>query len=332
LREGYESLVLRPQRDSDRFESGRFFGLDAPGIGKAVAALEPNAVLVAGWHSLALARAIAACLRRRIPLLYRGDTHALGRERNLFWSLRSRWLLGLFDRFLAVGTRVREHLARLGVPDRFVFWSPHAVDNEFFARRAEPLLEPENRAEARRQWGIAPDEFVALFVGKLTRNKRPTDLLRAFRLIKGRRRILVVGAGPLQAECAALASELGVVADFRGFMNQKALPLAYAISDCLVLPSERESWGLTVNEAMACGLPAIVSDGVGCAADLVKPGKTGEVFPVGATEILAQRLEGIAQDVRSGIRRSSQCRAEIARYSFAAATEGLVSACRSLAN
>ena len=135
MREGYESLVLRPSRESDRFASDSFLGLDAPGVGQAIAGLEPDAVLVTGWHSLSLVRAILACRRRGIPLFYRGDTHVQGRERNVLWRWRSRRLLSLFDRFLCVGHKAREYLDRLGVPSGHVFPSPHAVDNEFFETR-----------------------------------------------------------------------------------------------------------------------------------------------------------------------------------------------------
>jgi glycosyltransferase involved in cell wall biosynthesis len=332
LREGYESVVLRPSRPSDRFESDRFFGLDAPGIGAAISSYEPDAVLLSGWHSLSMARAILACRRRGIPLLYRGDTHLQGREGDRLWRYRSVRLLSLFDRFLAVGQRVREYLDRLGVPREHVFASPHAVDNDFFASRAEPLLDPERRAEARKEWGIEGDEFLPLFVGKLDANKRPDLLLRAVGSMNGRARVVVVGTGPHREECRELAAHLGVKTDFRGFLNQTEMPRAYALSDCLVLPSTRESWGLTVNEAMSCGLPAVVSDGVGCAPDLIEPGSTGEVFPAGESEALADRLKKIEVEIHRGIRRSVGCRRKIAGHTFAAATEGLLSACRSLAS
>lgn len=330
LKQGYESLVFRPSRKSDRFASDSFLGLDAPGIGEAIAELEPDAVLVSGWHSLALMRAILACRRRGIPLLYRGDTHLRGRKRDVLWRHRSRWLLSFFDRFLSVGQRAREYLDWLGVPSARIFRSPHAVDNEFFERGSAPLLDPRNRAEARREWGIASEDFVALFVGKLDSNKRPIDLLRAVRLMNGRARILVAGTGPLREECGELASRLHVTADFRGFLNQSALPRAYALSDCLVLPSESESWGLVVNEAMAAGTPAVVSEGVGCAPDLVEPGATGEIFPVGDIEAMAARLQKISKEIEDGGRRSNRCRERMTDYSFRAATEGLVSACRSV--
>jgi glycosyltransferase involved in cell wall biosynthesis len=169
-----------------------------------------------------------------------------------------------------------------------------------------------------------------LFAGKLESIKRPVDLIEAARWMTGGTRLLIVGAGPLREPCAQLAARLQVSADFRGFLNQSELPRAYAIADALVLPSERESWGLAVNEAMACGLPAVVSDGVGCGPDLVSPGITGEIYPVGDTKALAERLERIFGEVRTEKRRSHRCRERVGAYSLRAATEGLVAACRSV--
>ncbi|WP_425507198.1 glycosyltransferase family 4 protein [Thermomonas carbonis] len=78
---------------------------------------------------------------------------------------------------------------------------------------------------------------------------------------------------------------------FAGFLNQSEITAAYAAADCLVLPSDHgETWGLVVNEAMACGLPALVSDQVGCAVDLIVAGHTGDVFPCGDVAALSAML------------------------------------------
>ena len=75
LLEGYRHRVVRESLPDDRFDSGAFRGLDVPEIGDALFDTRPDAVLVAGWHSITQVRAILASRRRGIPLLYRGDTH-----------------------------------------------------------------------------------------------------------------------------------------------------------------------------------------------------------------------------------------------------------------
>jgi glycosyltransferase involved in cell wall biosynthesis len=109
--------------------------------------------------------------------------------------------------------------------------------------------------------------------------------------------LLMVGDGDLRPDCEAHARERRLPVTFAGFLNQSEMPNAYGATDCLVLPSDHgETWGLVVNEAMACGLPAIVSDRVGCHPDLIVPGETGAVFPCGDVEALAGLVRRFAAD------------------------------------
>src|SRR6185503_9315286 len=115
-----------------------------------------------------------------------------------------------------------------------------------------------------------------------------------------------------------------------GFVNQQALGEAYAVADCLVLPSDvSETWGLVVNEALAAGLPAVVSDEVGCAPDLVKS-DTGAVFARGNIEELGSALDGIRRRTAAGHDWSPASRALAAQHDFSAMTAALVRACRSV--
>ena len=101
----------------------------------------------------------------------------------------------------------------------------------------------------------------------------------------------MVGDGQLRADCERFAQEYRLPVSFTGFVNQSQMPSVYAVSDVLILPSDgRETWGLVVNEAMACGLPAVVSDEVGCWPNLIEEGRTGFVFRCGDTDRLAEIL------------------------------------------
>jgi len=135
---------------------------------------------------------------------------------------------------------------------------------------------------------------------------------------------IVVGDGDLRAVVEKEASSvLGSRIHFFGFMNQSEIGRAYAAGDLLVLPSRRgagETWGLVVNEAMQFGLGALVSDGVGCASNLIKD-DTGAVFPSGDAQALAE-----AMVISSSIPHEKTCRAtrsHIATYSVANAAEGI---------
>ena len=144
--------------------------------------------------------------------------------------------------------------------------------------------------------------IVFLFAGKFVPKKRPWDFARALvGASSSTRRVwgLMVGDGPLRPALQATATAQGWPLHFAGFLNQTEMPKAYVASDALVLPSDgRETWGLVVNEAMACGLPAIVSDQVGCGPDLVRSSVSGEVFRCGDVDGLAAVLTRLADDPR----------------------------------
>lgn len=330
LTEGYRSRVLRATRPGDSMRSDRFWGLDVPEIGAAVRESRPDVVLLPGWHSITLVRALWACRRARIPVLYRGDTHLGTRPagwRGPLWAARTRLLLRRFSGWLAVGQRAHAYLRHFGAPAPRIWASPHAVDNDFFAAAAR-----DQRAAARARFGLRAEEFVVVFAGKLEPKKRPLDVVRA---LAGRRPgavLLVAGSGPLESGLREAAADLGVRVVWAGFLNQSEMPRAYAAADCLALPSDSgDSWGLVVNEALATGLPCVVSDRVGCVPDLVTSGVTGEVVPFGDVTALAASFERVRARLDAGQSYSAACLERVAAYSYDAATAGLEAACRALA-
>nr|UXE45937.1 D-inositol-3-phosphate glycosyltransferase [uncultured bacterium] len=333
LLDGYRWRVVRESRPEDEFGTGSFRGLDVKEIGAAMMASRPDVVLVAGWHSITLVRAILAARRAGIPLLYRGDTNNMAAPsgwRRVAWHAKTRALLALYSAYLSVGARSREYLLAHGASPMSVFASGHAVDNEWFAASAAPHLKQDGRLVARAACAAGPDDFLVLFVGKLERKKRPIDALRAVASLGPNTVLAIAGSGPLDHDIRGEASLLGVRISPLGFVNQKRLASVYAAADCLVLPSAHESWGLVVNEAMATGLPVVVTDHVGCAPDLVIPGETGEVSGAGDPADLAQALERVRLRGARGTMEHA-CRARVARHNFAAATTGLLAACQSVA-
>ena len=292
-----------------------------------------DAFIVTGWYLKCYRQAMRACRRAGVPVLVRGDSQ-LGTPRSLVkrlaLELRQRWLLRQFDGFLSVGQRHTEYLRHFGVPARKIFFAPHFVDHERFARMAKEA--GVQRSEIRRQWGAGDATLVALFVGKFQSVKRPLDLLSAVASlppteaqdkVRGKVPALLpvfIGSGELGpqlreachvvcdaenphsqlSEFQLSAFQTKPPACFPGFKNQSELPACYAAADVLVLPSESETWGLVVNEAMACGLPAIVSAAVGCAPDLIEEGRTGFTYPMGDIVALADRLHRMAEMKRAG--------------------------------
>jgi len=195
------------------------------------------------------------------------------------------------------------------------------------------------RKEIRAKWGIENSAFTFLFCAKFIRKKRPADLLQALALMQNNYmhgnsvHLLMVGDGELRTQCETFAREKGLAVTFAGFLNQSEIVRAYVAADCLVLPSDfGETWGLVVNEAMACALPAIVSDRVGCGPDLVKEGVTGEIFPFGSIEALAEKLISFAQNPNRARAMGRSARELIKDYSVERVVEGTISAVRYVCN
>jgi glycosyltransferase involved in cell wall biosynthesis len=140
--------------------------------------------------------------------------------------------------------------------------------------------------------------------------------------------LLMVGDGPLRDECEQYATDRALPVSFTGFLNQGFMPDAYALADLLVLPSKAETWGLVVNEAMACGIPALVSDGSGCAPDLIIEGETGLTFPVCDVSALSRALRAYASAPLRARREGLQAASHIASYNKVAAANETVRACQ----
>ncbi len=334
MTEGYHSITVRAARPDDRVDSGAFTGLDVPEITRVLAETAPDVVLITGWYSVTLVRALFACRRMGVPTLYRGDSHLLSGPRGWkrpIWTLKTRILLRQFDGFLSPGVRVRDYLKWYGVPERRIFHVPHAVDNQMFAAAAAPYRQPDVRAAARLRWGIDPDGFVVLFVGKLTTSKRPLNVVRAMARLAPGATLMVVGSGPLESAVRDEAARLNVAIKMVGFRNQSELGEPYGLADCLTLPSDfPETWGLVVNEALATGLPCVVSNAVGCAPDLIRDGETGYVYPLDDIEALAMSLARVRHRKALSYDWGPACRAFVGKYSYDAMTEGVVRASRSV--
>jgi glycosyltransferase involved in cell wall biosynthesis len=356
LLDGYSYEFVRNL--SRRPGTDRFFGLRNPLILRRLQDFQPDATLLIGYRYAAMMRLIFVSKRRRgFPLLFRGDSHRLtpeargqrtedgrskpdgkgqraevGDERSVVsspLSLLRKWVISRifsrFDAFLYVGQANREYFRMHGVPQRKLFFAPHAVDN---ARFQLTNGVKEQAQIWKRELGISPEKLVVMFAGKFEPKKRPFDLLEAFSQLKCNNAVLLlVGSGALETELRSRASSVDNVC-FAPFQNQSQMPRSYAGCDLFVLPSYggEESWGLAVNEAMGVSCAVIVSDHVGCAADLVRPHENGLIFPAGDIRALADALREALSD-RVRLREwGRNSRAIVSRYSYEGATQGLQTA------
>jgi glycosyltransferase involved in cell wall biosynthesis len=251
-----------------------------------------EAVLVISWDYLSHLR-VMRHFKGRLPVLFRGDSTLLDPIPTWKKVMRKAFLRFVYshvDKALYVGTRSRDYFRWAGIPDKGLVYSPHAVDNERFHRTSE---EGKGRSEEmRRALGIAPEDTVFLFAGKFIPKKDPLTLILSFLdagLPNGH--LVMVGDGQLSPRMQEVsAGRLNV--HFLPFTNQSEMPYVYGAADVLCLPSigPGETWGLAVNEAMACGKAVLVSDRVGCAVDLVVDGRNGFYFRAGDRSDLKEKL------------------------------------------
>jgi glycosyltransferase involved in cell wall biosynthesis len=300
-----------------------------PGLIPALMSGRFDAVLFqTGWGMASAWIGFEACAAAQVPFLLFGDSSFPPPETTFRARLRAQLLRALFRRaagFMITGTRNAEYYAHYGADRRRFFPLPFAVDNDRFALMSR--VGADERRALRARYGIGNDAVVILFSAKLVPRKEPMTLLRAFQRMRrrGRAALLFVGDGPLRPQLEAAA---GDDVAFAGFVNQTEMPKLYGISDVFVLPSTFEPLGLAVNEAMACGLPVVVSERVGIAADLVRD--NGRIVPAGDEVALAAALDEIAGDdaLRDGM--GARSRQIIAPWSFAAGVEGVKAALRAV--
>jgi glycosyltransferase involved in cell wall biosynthesis len=297
LTAGYEFEVV-PNISSDP-ETHHFLGLNNPALVQRITSWKPDFVHITGWAWLSHLRAMRAFHKSKIPILFRGDSHLLDdTKRGFRWRLKHFVLKQAFSwpsGFLAVGTQNHAYYRAFGVRSDRLFPCPHSID---VGRFAEPAEEFEQEASRwRRQLAIGDQRCVLLFAGKFEKKQQPLALMRAVLENRNRNLMLVlVGSGELECEVKGIAAANPDHFRVLPFENQSRMPVVYRLGDLFVLPSSHgETWGLAVNEAMACGRPVLVSDGVGCAADVVNP-SCGRVFEGGDPSALCRAIAEITGD------------------------------------
>jgi glycosyltransferase involved in cell wall biosynthesis len=327
---GYRSVFLG---DAARTREPRdFWSLIAPQVWNELRSGRYDVLWLHGHNYAANLIALMAAKTVGLPVMMRGDTH-LGLTCHGIKSILRRPVLGALyrqcDRFLAVGSANAAYYRAMGVPDEEIFTLPYSVDNDRFVKSAN--LTDEKRAEVRKWYKIPVDRPSVLFVAKLTRQKRPGDLLEAARRLKMETNrpftVVIAGSGELEQELRTICGvhALGNVV-FTGFVNQSELPALYAASDVFVLPSENEAWGLAVNEAMCASLPVVVSRQVGCVADLVRDGVNGYTPAARDVDGLARALQRLLSDEDLRRRQGRESLARIQQWGYPQCLQGIRSA------
>jgi glycosyltransferase involved in cell wall biosynthesis len=332
LLDGYRSKVLRAWGNRDTLG---FWKPLTVGIEEELRTGNYDVLWLHGYAHHAHLRAFLAAKRHGLKVFLRGDTHERSSSHHhssLSAAVKRVLMRRLFqhvDGFLAIGTANRDYYLSHGVAPEKVFMMPLAVDNSRFQVAAAES----EKIRIQASLGLDADRPVVLFASKLQPRKRPRDLWEAYASLSPNGvdepwpYLIFVGGGSERAELEATVALTGWKSvRFVGFQNQTSLPSYYAAADVFVLPSEREPWGLVINEAMNAGTAIIVSDQVGAAPDLVHEGVNGYVVPVGDVQGLAARLRHITSNPALARSMGANSLARISEWNFEADVVGLAQA------
>jgi len=212
--------------------------------------------------------------------------------------------LGRCTGFVVPGRSAEEYLRSRRLNDDRIFIAPNAVDNDLFSGAAAAARQ---NAAARREELCLPTRYF-LFAGRLVREKGVFELLSAYAELEASMRqeigLVFVGDGGSrqQLEQAAASISPGVI-KFAGFAQRDQLPSYYGLAEMLILPTYTDTWGLVVNEAMACALPVILSRAAGCAIDLVKENWNGLLVAPRDVSSLTSAMRSLANqaDLRAAM-------------------------------
>lgn len=203
---------------------------------------------------------------------------------NALISKIRRMYTNLGDAWIAYGTRSAQMLIEWDASSENVYKAINTVDVESIQASISRKPTPET-------------ERTLLYVGQLIPRKNVGSIINAMdRLSDLRINLSVVGDGPMRDQLENRAKSSGQNITFHGFVPRSKIFHYYLESDLLVLPSKEEVWGLVINEALACGVPVIVSSKCGCATDLVRDGFNGCIYNLEDTGDLSETLREAFQN------------------------------------
>jgi glycosyltransferase involved in cell wall biosynthesis len=331
LLEGYKSEFIPNLRRSGANVKG-FWSLLNVDVGKAIWENHFDAIWVHGYEHAAKWISFLACWASGTPVVLRGESHGnkpRSWQRRAVKSVLLRSAFRLMDGFAYIGTLNRDYYRSYGVPVDRLFFCPYVVDNRFFLAARQASLA--KRAEVRARLGVTDGSPVIVSAGKLYDVKQPLRLLDAFEELRSKCtcNLVFVGDGPLRPKLEHEIGSRGIRnVTITGFVNQTEIPDMYVAADIVVLPSYRETWGLTVNEAMLFELPVVVTDRVGCAPDLVSSGVNGFVVPHGDTAALSDALGKLVRNPSLRAAFGAQSAMIIANWGVKQAADGMIAALR----
>ncbi len=284
-------LTLLPGENADKASPSRLLTR----LRQVFSDISPAAVAVPGWSQRSAIAVLYACIERSIPTIVMSDSSRDDTVRHLLVEyVKSRIVSSAYSAAFVAGTRHHDYAVRLGMPDDQIVLGYDVVDNRHFANAATRFSHDQP---------IDPPQQTPYFLAsaRFLERKNLVNLLHAFNIYKNLAgnmawRLVLLGDGDLRPLLEAHRARFGLEQSvlMPGFKQYHELPAWYCAASCFVHASTTDQWGLVVNEAMAAGLPVLVSDRCGCAPDLVREGVNGFTFDPSNPEALASAMVHMA--------------------------------------
>jgi len=323
LLDGYKSVFISRNADLNRPYSVRM-----PNPVELLREGLYDWILIQGYTHFFELQLIRAAKKLGIKVVMRGefaDIKEISYFKKILRKLYLKWFYSQVDSFCYIGEIAKQHLLKLGINYEKLVFSPYSIDTALFESQKAIF----DRGKSRAKLGLNDNHFVFLFSGKLIPRKEPLLLIEAISRIRQKENValIIMGDGPLRESVIEKGvSVLGNNFLFQGFVNQSQIGEFFSAADAFVLPSNYETWGLVVNEAMQFGLPAVVSDHVGCYHDLIIEGQTGFSFSNGNADELAEKINMLLQNKGLAHRMGNQAQGLVSQYSTDASVKGILDA------
>jgi glycosyltransferase involved in cell wall biosynthesis len=322
LLDGYNYALVKNTSKNPSSKTWR--GINTPSLINEVNAYNPDAIMVFGWK-LKSHFQLMRYFKGRIPIWFRGDSNLLDEQPGIKTKLRRLILKIVYkyiDKAFYVGQNNFNYYLAHGLKKNQLKFAPHAIDNERFFHDEHSKEETE---KWRSKLGFTNKDRVILFCGKLEPKKNPLFLVNAIinhnKTNEQKVGLVVVGNGILEAEVTKLASQDNNI-KILPFQNQSLMPVIYRLGNIFCLPSQgpEETWGLSVNEALASGVAVLVSNKVGCAVDLVSD-NVGRIFKSNDYADFETKLNEL---LKQGIS-ATVCKKSISKWNYSAICKSIES-------
>jgi glycosyltransferase involved in cell wall biosynthesis len=288
LLEGYDYHFTRNVARNPGSE--HFKGIITPDLIGEIQSFNPDIIWVWGWSFHSHIQVMQS-FKGKIPIWFRGDS-ILGENnlglKTLFRKIVLQWVYKHVEKAFSVGENNKSYYLTFGLKETQIIETYHAIDNERFAQitsNDELILQ-----SLKEQLEIERNDYVILYAGKIEPRKNPGFLSSLAQSINNEKiKLIIVGNGPLESELKSQIAHLKHI-KFLDFQNQSQMPIIYRLANLYILPSLNETWGLGMNEALACGVPVAASMHCGGAIDLINE-DNGFIFnPEGGIDGFLQKL------------------------------------------